>query len=466
MRASLFLTACSTLLLATGCALHNVNSDIMPAASVQAGYPALEAITGRTETEDIQTGRAWWLELNRPALNALIVQSFKGNQDIAAAVSSIRQARALQVQTRSELFPKVNAEGRISDSREGSDDQHSTREIGVTLSWEIDLFDRIDAAARADELETIAREENLNALRLSLSAEIANAYVGAIAASNKLQLLNKQLETDQELLTLIELRYESGVGTIVEVLQQKSQVAESKSLIPPAEADWRVYENRLDVLTGKSPDGHNRIIPKEDLSFVSGLPKIGVPADLLMNRPDLRAARAELVAADMDIGAAIAERLPKITLSGSYLYSDTPTFSGPVGTVVSAFVQPLLDWGERKAEVERNRALYSERLAMFTQLFLEATEEVENALYQEQKQREYITLLDQRRIILQHTVEETEALYKQGVDDYLPVLNALQELRGVERDLVTERLNLINFRIALHKSIGGSIQRQPQVNQG
>jgi len=105
--------------------------------------------------------------------------------------------------------------------------------------------------------------------------------------------------------------------------------------------------------------------------------------------------------------------------------------------------------------VEENKALYRERLADFTQLYLKAVEQVENALYQENKQREYITRLEERRKILLATEEETRALYTQGLVNYLPVLHALQELRGVERDLITERLRLIDYRIALYHAIGG-----------
>ncbi len=450
---NIFSVVLSALLLMSGCSLHTVDHEVQPSVLPQQSYPSLGT---PIHEDDGKAVEAWWLNLDRPQLTTLIEQAFEANQDIAAAVSRIRHARALQVQTRSKLFPIIDAEGNITDSREGNDDQAGTGAIGVVLSWEIDLFDRIQSLAMADEFEAIAREEDLRALRLSLSTEVADAYFGAVAAHKGMQLLHSQLETDQDLLELIELRQKNGMGTNVEVLQQKGQVAESKGLIPPAEAALRVFENRLDVLLGRQPDGRNRVAPEEALAFASDLPAIGVPAELLFNRHDLRAAHAELVAADADIAAAVSERLPQITLTGSYLYSDDTAYTGMVGTIIGGFVQPILDWGRRKAEVERNKAIYTERLATFTQLYLEAVEQVENALYQEKKQREYLTRLHERLEILQDTVEETEARYTQGVDDYLPVLNALQDLRSIERDLVTERLDLISFRISLYRAIGGS----------
>src|SRR5690606_34801233 len=125
----------------------------------------------------------------------------------------------------------------------------------------------ISAAAQADKLRAFAREEDMNALKLSLSAELANAYFGAVASHKNLQLLTEQLQMDNNLLELTKLRLETGVGTGVEILQQASRVAESESLIPLAEAQLRVFENRLDVLLGLAPDGLNRVDPFDNLHF-------------------------------------------------------------------------------------------------------------------------------------------------------------------------------------------------------
>lgn len=446
----LFLTAH---LFITGCSLHTVDQEVQPAVHATKSFPSLGT---PIQGDDSNSTELWWLSFNRPQLSALIEQAFAANQNIVAAVSRIQQARALQIQTRSELFPNIDMEGNLTDGTQGSASRDSTSEIGLYLSWEIDLFNRIRSSVQADDYEALAREEDLRALRLSLSTAVADAYFGAVAAQKGLQLLHSQVETDQNLLELLELRQRSGLGTNVEVLQQRGQVYESKGFIPPVESTLRVFENRLDVLLGQPPDGQNRIDPGETLTFISTLPRVGVPTDLLLNRHDLRAAHAELVAADADIAAAIADRLPQITLTGSYLYSDDAAYSGMIGTIIGGFVQPILDWGKRKAEVARNKAIYTERLATFTQLYLEAVEQVENALYQEEKQREYVARLGERLAILRDTVEETEARYTQGVDDYLPVLYALQDLRSVERDLVAERLNLVAYRISLYQAIGGS----------
>jgi NodT family efflux transporter outer membrane factor (OMF) lipoprotein len=444
-----------------GCSVHSVTYDKKPQIEVP------DSFSEQKEKAKINQN-VWWSEFQRPLLDDLISQSLSGNFEIMQALSRLQQARAIIPQTRSSLFPNVDVTGNADREWEGSEGQRGTAEIGGSLKWEIDIFNRISNAVRADRLEAKARLADVEALKLSLSADVANAYFGAVAAQGTLSLLNQQVQTDRELLDLLSLRFEEGVGTNVEVLQQESRVADSESLIPTAKADVRVFENRLDVLLGMVPDAQNRISNTETLDFTRTLPATGVPADLLINRPDLKSALAELVAADADIGVAIADRLPRIMLDGSYLFSDTASFTGPISSIMGSFVQPLLDWGSRKAEVERNKEIYKERLAAFTQQYLEAVEDVENTLYQENQQRDFIRRLEDRKTILQHTVDETEARYTQGIDDYLPVLNALQELRQVERDLIRERLNLVNFRIALHLAIGGTItpKDNPIQNQG
>jgi len=150
--------------------------------------------------------------------------------------------------------------------------------------------------------------------------------------------------------------------------------------------------------------------------------------------------------------------LPQVTLDGSFLYEEGVDPSGVVARLFGSFVQPLLDWGARKAEVERNKALYVERLALFTQKFLEAVEDVENSLYLERQQREFLRRLDRRQRLLKDTVEETTERYSNGLTDYLPVLDAVKELQRLERVIVQQERALLSFRIQLHRALGGSLQ--------
>ncbi|MDQ8181970.1 efflux transporter outer membrane subunit [Pelagicoccus sp. SDUM812005] len=408
----------------------------------------------------------WWESFDRPALNALVALSLSQNYDLAQSVSVLRQAQSIAQRSRGGRYPSLDLEGSASQDWEDGESQRGSAEAGLALSWEVDVWNRIGAAAKADQLEAQARAADVDAVKLSLSVEVANAYFGVVAARERLELLKAQVKLDRELENLLQLRLDNGVGAQVDVLQQQARVADSETLIPLAESELAVFENRLDVLLGENPDGQARVAVSESLSFDRNLPAIGVPAALLLNRPDLRSAYSELVAADHDIAAAIADRFPSITLSASYLLSDDSSFTGSVFDLAASFVQPLLDWGVRKAEVERNKALYEGRLAAYTQLFLEAVEAVENALVREVKQSEFLEKLTVQRDLLQRTVDAAETRYTQGVDDYQPVINVLRELRAVERNMITAKRDLLQARVDLFRAIGGPIGAAAKTDRG
>jgi|GEM_PF-291735 len=437
----------------SACSVHTININPQPLKQASSKY---------SETTTQVTGEyaIWWQHFDNSELDSLIRSALENNFNLLASVARLEQARALVIQARADRLPFIDLGAQSEQQwREGDGREHDS-EVGVLFSWEIDAFNRLDSIRLARQSEVAARQEDVEAIRFRLSSETAEAYFDAVAQQLERALLKDQIKVDEELLDLTKLRFESGLTSSVDMLQQSSQLAETQSLVPVVEAALRLAENRLDVLLGSTPDGKSRISGDADFAVIADLPFLGVPADLLINRPDLRVLRHEMVAADAEIGRAIAERLPQITLDGSLLYEDGTGPGGLVGTLLGTFIQPLVDWGARKAEVSRNKALYVERLALFTQRYLEAIEEVENSLYRERKQREFLDRLYTRRSFLQQTVDETTERYTNGLTDYLPVLDALKELRRLERQLVLQERALVGFRIQLHRALGGALPEQ------
>lgn len=445
----------AAVLLSTACTVHDIKPDPMPTLSASDGYS--ETVAPFKSSDDFYYG--WWQSFKDPKLEGLILEAFYYNLDIEQALARLEQARADTKQSRAVRLPSVDLEASIRDSIEQGDQQEGSSRIGAALAWEMDVFGRLKAAEKADRLLERVRAEDVDAIRLMLSADIAEAYFRSVAQQQLLDLLARQSDFDKNLLELIELRFDRGIGTKVELLRQQSQLAATQSLIPPARADLRVSENRIDVLMGHMPDGNDRTKARDNLSLVKSVFPAGVPSDLLLNRPDLRALKYELVSQDAAIAEAIADRLPRITLDGDFLYADGPGAAGTTFSLLNSLVQPLLDWGERKAEVERNKALYRERLAAFTQAYQQAVEEVENLLYQEKQQHDFVERLKKRQALLRETVEQAESVYKQGLSDYLTVLDALQELNQIERDLISEKRDLALIRVGLHRAVGGQMTR-------
>lgn len=436
------------MVLLTACTVRPFNTSPLPLISANSYH------AGFSEAEK---SSPWYESFGAEGLNMLIEQALSQNMNIGQAVARLEQARAESRKSRTGLVPAVDSQISSEKNWEGGASQEGGAEIELVLSWEVDAFGRIRNALESDYYLARAAAQDVETVRLILSADIASNYFQAAAQSHILKLLKEQEQLDLQFYNLVSMRFKQGVGTRLEQLQQESQLAETLSLVPNFESQKRLFENRLDVLLGYMPDGLDRVTAKTEFFLPSNLPPVGVPSDLLLNRPDLKALKNELIAADADISSAFADRLPRISLDGSFLLSDGGAVSNPVFELVGGLMQPLLDWGSRKAEQTRNEALYKEKLYAFSQAYLEAVADVETILYQENKQREFISKLEKRREVLGQTVENSKSIYTQGLSDYLPVLSALQDLRVLERDIINEKLELTLLRIRLHRALGGAL---------
>lgn len=450
----------------------------------------------------------WWESFGDPDLNAVVATALRDNLDLAQGESRIDRARALVRQARAVQFPQANllVDGDRRWTREvhrdtpGSDplgtvnqvtdivnmvadivqgtpslsvpagpDREPPRNsyfgaysVGLSLSWEADLWGRLRDAKRSQREQLVALGFEYDALRLFLSAQVAETYYQIVEQNQLLALLEDQLELAATFLDLIELRFLQGDASAVDVLQQRGQLAEIEAEIPIARSQLGLLENRLDVLMGLPPDGVDRVrTDTAELPTTDDFPAIGVPLGLLVHRPDLLAAQRRVVAQDYEIAVAIAERLPQLTLNGSFTYTDPTGANTLVALGAASLFQPLLDWGLRKAQVDAARAVFEESLLAFSQNYLIAIEEVETTLWQEARQRELIDATVNLENILSRTVDETRSRYSLGVTDYLPVLTALQDLQRVQRELIQQRRNLVSFRIQLYRAIGGPTSARP-----
>lgn len=445
----LHLTAAVVALSLSACSLHDITGSPTPSVETDGTFTTGGAVS--------VASTPWYDDFRDAYLSSLIEQSFTNNFDVRAAMSRLDAAKAVYDQSKAGMFPMVGITGSVQDGMRDNSGTETVSSAGVQLDWEVDLFGRLRALAQSDRLQAEATRDEIEAVRLALSAEMAESYYGAIAQNRQLDLLRQQEKLDKQFLDILDARFREGIGTKIDTLQQQGQLADTQSLIPLAQGAKRIYENRMDVLLGVTPDAGNRVTDKEVFPRFTEIKAIGVPSELLLNRPDLRALQKRLVAQDAEIGAAIADRLPRISLTGSYAHVEGGTADGWVGSVLGSIMQPLINWGQKKAEVTRNKALYEVQLAEFTQAYLEAVEDVENALYLEDRQREYLKRLSKRRDILQETVSQSDSVFRQGLTDYLPVLDALKGLRAVERQLISETFKLIQYRIQLYRAVGGSI---------
>jgi len=243
----------------------------------------------------------------------------------------------------------------------------------------------------------------------------------------------------------------------VDVFQQRRQLEAVKAEIPLARMRASVLEHQLAVLLGHPP---TRPVA-EPLRVIPGLPPrpaTGVPAALVQRRPDLRAALSRLAAADQRTAAAVADRFPALRLTGRLETAGVNTgdlFSLWLANLAAGLTAPLLDGGRRAAEVDRTRAVASERLHQYGQAVLDAFQEVEDALVQEHRQAQYLENVTLRVGLAREELRRTRERYLNGATDYLPVLASIQGLQLLERQQLEEQRKLIEYRIDLYRALGG-----------
>lgn len=397
-----------------------------------------------------QGPQQWWLSLNDTVLAKYIEEALNGNFTLKQGVARLKQAGLVAKQAGADRYPSVDAGVQVDTDVQDSELDFSER-IGVTFSWEADLWGKLSAVTQAASLDAQAEKEALAELSLALSIEVAATYYELIEQALLLDLLQRQIAANTTVRDLVKLRFANGAVSSADVLQQEELLASVNAQLPPIQARLVVLCNRLHVLLGRMPD--SKALPlAEGLPQLPPLPVLGIPADLLLNRPDLRKLQQEVAAADYRVAEAVAERLPSLKLGGSAGLS-----SGDF--LLSLFAEalaPLVDWDQKKNEVERQKAKVEEKMAAWSQAYLEAVEEVENSLRQEQEQSKLLKALEEQLRVAGSLLEQTRNRYLNGVSDYLPVLSALVSVQNLERTLIRQQRVQLSYRLQLYHALGGS----------
>lgn len=409
----------------------------------------------------------WWMGFKDDELNDLIARGLQDNLSLLVIWDRLAQAEALAKQQGAALVPAINGEFSSSRSESSNDINDQTSiSLGLQASYELDLWGRVRANRDAARFDVDASKEDLMAAAISLSASIANSWYQLNEQYGQIDLLSEQLQTNKQILELVTLRFRRGQANAADVLQQRQLVEARRGEIASSQSRAAVLEHQLALLLGETPDV--RVAKaKSELVDLPALPETGLPAELIVQRPDIRRAYYRVLAADRRIAAAIADRFPRLSLSASTRTSAT-TFSGLfdawLSTIAANLVTPLIDGGRRTAEVERSRALLSERLHDYKQVVLNSLSEVENALVQEQKQKQLIASLDKQLALSGQVISRIRDSYAKGAVDYLRVLDTLLTNQNLQRTRLIEKRRLLEFRIDLYRALAGSWElRKPEL---
>ncbi len=430
--------------------------------SVPENYPYAYSLYD--ENEEKLSGK-WWETFDSPELNGIIEIALTDNFSIRETWARLEQARASSSRANSGLWPEVTGSASVSRTEAESTDasgnvmktETDSYALGLAASYELDLWGRVRSSKTAEKLKVQAGEADVETSAMTISASVTENWIDLIATRRELELVNNQVKVNARMLDIQELRFEKSLATALDVLQQMEVVERSKSRIPTLEAKIRTLKHNLLFLLGRPP-GAQFEITRKSLPDISTIPKTGLPADLLAMRPDVRAAGFRLKAADWEIAAARANRLPTLSLTGSVTYSADKVdkiFDNWIRNLAAGLAGPIFDAGRRKADVKRTNAVAEERLATYEKTVLNALKEVEDSLVREHKQREHLQALEKQLQAADRALEEAKRYYLKGLGSFLPFLMEQTSVHELQRGLIVQKALLLKYRIALYRAIGG-----------
>jgi NodT family efflux transporter outer membrane factor (OMF) lipoprotein len=440
-----------------GCTIHRVDEN---AQLLQVEVPPRFSESATMAVLPSDWNYSWWETFEDEDLNHLIDSGLAASFELRQYIARIEQATALARQAGARLYPSLDFDAGYElewDNETGIDesrDLQDTSSLGFLLRWELDVWGRLSSLRRAENLEVQATIEDWLGARLLLSTAISETYFEIQEQRRQLEVIREQIKTNETLLQLTSLRFGQGQSSIVDVLQQREQLEATLARVPQTEARIGQLEYSLDILLGRPPEKGNYLTSSR-LNRPSPLPAVGIPALLLTRRPDLRAAQKRVLAFDYDVGTAMAEQLPTLTLGGGIDWIGDPGFEDAITKVFAGLAAPLFDAGERQSEVTFRKARLEEALADYSDQYLSALFEVEAALLEERKSEEQLVLVEQQLVTAQKLLTEARNRFSQGLTDYLPVFTSLSIVQNLERDVVSSRRNVLSARVGLHRALGG-----------
>lgn len=442
----------------SGCSLHEVRDEYPSGVE----FPA--AFSQQGEQTPLQD--RWWESFGEEGLNRAVESVLRDNPGLRQAWSRMMQAEAVALSSEALRGPEISAEGTASRARTpvaatGGEDREVTRNqfrLALGAGYEVDLWRRLRHLSEGADLSFQASREDVSAAAMSLAAASAETWFASVEQNAQLMLLEEQVRAGETSLALLELRFALGQATALDLYQQRQQLAATKSQIPLAEVQRSFLRHRMAALAGRPPDGADGV-EKSEFPPLPPYPDPGIPAFILHNRPDVRAAFLRVKASDHAVASAIAELLPALRLSAGagFQASDiADTFSTFVYQLAAGVLAPMYDGGRRNAEVRRRKEILEEQLHRYRETVVEALREVEDAMAGERRQEEYLASLREQMQIGRSTLEQARLRYGSGLSDYLPVLTALQALQVLERSYLTSLRTQYSYRIQLYRALGGS----------
>ena len=429
----------------------------------------------------------WWKVFGNPELDRYVETALSHNYDIKAATARILELKYQKIQSRSARFPGLELDGSAQRQRKTVEsvvpavptpirtqdrvniDSHN---LSLAASFEIDLWGRLARAEEASDADVLQAEEDRRTVAQTVVAETISLYLEIEALERRIQVVKESVKNYQRSLEIVDGRYHRGIANILDLRQARRTLAQAESKLPTLLQETGIIQQKLSMLMGRYPETRPPREHKKDyFERLVPVPE-GLPSELLMRRPDIRAAEAWLMSLNARVGEAKAGRFPRISLTGSYGFTSEALKEifkpeNELWNLAIGLVQPIFDAGRLKAAQKAAEQRYVQGISSYAKTVLNAFYEVESALLTRQQQ------LDRRDKVLNYlkearaTQEAAEGRYLRGLVDYLSVLEAQQSRFQAEEDLILADLSVLTNRITLHRALGGGwAELEPAEGQG
>jgi NodT family efflux transporter outer membrane factor (OMF) lipoprotein len=456
--------AVSSLIILAGCAA--VGPDyVAPESKAPTAWHTELGQGLSAESMDPRQLADWWKILDDPVLTGLIEQAVNSNLDLKHALAKVREARARRGIIQAGQFPIVDASGSASRSKSsensGSGATRSFYAVGFDAGWELDIFGGVRRAVEAAEGDLAASRDDLRDVLVSLTAEVALNYLDVRTLQARLGVAEKNVVIQQEAYDFIGWRCQAGLSNELELQQARYNLENTRAQIPLLRSSLNAAKNRLAVLLGKFPGSvHELLAEEQPIPVIPPTVAVGVPAETLRQRPDIRRAESNLAAQTARIGVATADLYPRFRLAGtigleSLKSADLFTSTSETWSIGPSASWNIFDAGAIRQNIEVQSAIQEQYLLAYEATVLGALEEVENGLtaYAEEQQRL------ERLVIAVDAGRQAEMLasqeYLAGLVDFTTVLDAQRARRSLEDQLAQSEGTVTSNLVRLYKTMGG-----------
>ncbi|NBB13582.1 efflux transporter outer membrane subunit [Pseudomonas sp. SLFW] len=420
----------------------------------------------------------WWQQFDDPTLNQLVSRSLQGNRDLRVAFARWKSARAIRDDISNDALPVVtsHASSDLGRAQVPGQTEHRVNieryDLGLDMAWEIDLFGRIQRELEASTAQQDAALADLEQLKVSMIAELADAYGQLRGAQLRERIARDNLKNQQDSRGVTAQLRDEGLGNEIDVVRADARLAAVEATIPALQAEQVHQRNRIATLLGERPDQLSVDLQPKDLPAISKNLPIGDPAQLLQRRSDVRSAERQLAAATANVGVATADLFPRVSLSGFLGF--TAARGSQIGSSAAQAwgLGPQISWaafdlGSVRARLRGAKANAEGAMATYEQTVLLALEESDNAFSDYSKRQQRLLSLVRQSDSSRKAADLAAIQYREGTADYLVLLDAQRERLTAEDAQAQGETDQYRGIVAIYKALGGGwdATESPQVAQ-